>query len=172
LDFLDYLVVDGYNVINSWSDLFDLKKESMEDCRERLLSMLSNYQGYKNIRVIVVFDAHLVIGGTEKVENYDKLTVVYTKENESADNYIERFVFKMEDEYRIRVATSDFLEQRLILHGGGVRMSSRELKEEVLSVAKKNKTASQNNQYKTNTIMSNVSPELLKKFEEMRRGKF
>lgn len=173
MDFLDYLVVDGYNVINSWNDVFDLNKESMEDCRERLLSMLSNYQGYKKINIIVVFDAHLVIGGTEKIENYDKLTVVYTKENETADNYIERFVFKMEDEYRIRVATSDFLEQRLVLHGGGVRMSSRELKEELLSVTKRNRTTSLNNQYnKTNTIMSNVSPELLKKLEEMRRGKF
>lgn len=168
----EYLLVDGYNVVNAWMDIFDLKNEPLEDCRERLLSMLSNYQGYKKIQIIVVFDAHLVIGGTESVESYDKLTVVYTKENESADNYIERFVFKMSGEYRIRVATSDFLEQRLILHGGGIRMSSRELKEEVLSVTKHNKVSSQSHQGKTNTIMSNVSPELLKKLEDMRRGKF
>lgn len=168
----EYLVVDGYNVINAWSDIFDLTKEPMEDCRERLLSMLSNYQGYKNIQVLVVFDAHLVTGGTEKVESYDNLTVVYTKENESADNYIERFVYKMPEKCRVRVATSDFLEQRIILLGGGIRMSSRELKEEVLSVARKNKNVPQAHQGKTNTIMSNVSPELLKRLEDMRRGKF
>ena len=168
----EYLVVDGYNVINAWRDIFDLSKEPLEDCRERFLSMLSNYQGYKNIQVLVVFDAHLVKGGTERVENYDKLTVVYTKENESADNYIERFVYKMAEEYRIRVATSDYLEQRIILNVGGIRMSSRELKEEIFSVTKNNKRTSQDNQGKTNTIMSNVSPELLKRLEDMRRGKF
>lgn len=168
----EYLLVDGYNIINAWTDIFDLKKEPLEDCRDKLLGMLSNYQGYKNIHVIVAFDAHLVKGGTEKVENYDKITVVYTKENETADSYIERFVYKMPEDCRVRVATSDSLEQSIVLLGGGIRMSSRELKAEVLSVTKNNKTNSHSHQGKTNTIMSNVSPELLKKLEEMRRGKF
>lgn len=165
------MVVDGYNIINAWSDIFDLRKEPLEDYRDKLLDMLSNYQGYKNVEVIVVFDAHLVKGGQEKQEDYDKIKVVYTKENETADNFIERFVYRMAREHRIRVATSDYLEQRIILSSGGIRMSPRELKEEIKSAPNNAKTDYSKALTKNNTIMSNINAELLEKLEKMRRGK-
>lgn len=168
----EYLLVDGYNIINAWTDLFNTKKEDFDFCRDRLLAMLSNYQGYKKSNIVVVFDAHLVKGGSERVEDYDNITVVYTKENETADSYIERFVYKMVDKHTIRVATADYMEQRVILNIGGIRMSARELKEEVLSVSHKKRQDTKVILGKSNTIMSNVSPELLKKLEDMRRGKF
>ncbi len=165
------MVVDGYNIINAWSDIFDLRKEPLEDCRDKLLDMLSNYQGYKNVEVIVVFDAHLVKGGQEKQKGYGKIKVVYTKENETADNFIERFVYGMAREHRIRVATSDYLEQRMILSSGGIRMSPRELKEEIKSAPNNAKTDYSKALTKNNTIMSNINAELLEKLEKMRRGK-
>lgn len=165
---MEYLIIDGYNIINSWNDIFDLRKEPLEDCRVKLLDLLSNYQGYKNIEVIVVFDAHLVSGGQEKQETYGKLTVIYTKENESADNYIERFVYRMAGKHQIRVATSDYLEQRMILSDGGIRMSSRELKEEIRAAPSHMKGDYGKSLKKDNTIASHVNPELL---EKMRRGK-
>ncbi len=168
---MEYLVVDGYNVINAWSDIFNLNKESYEDCRDKLLNMLSNFQGYKKINIIVVFDAYNVKGGQENIENYDNITVVYTKENETADNYIERFVYRMAKDNRIYVVTSDYLEQRTILHGGGARMSPRELKEEIVNASSGPlKREKEKKHHKTNTIMANVSKELLDKLEKMRRG--
>lgn len=168
---MEYLIVDGYNIINSWSDIFNLKKEPLEDCRYKLLEMLSNYQGYKNVEVIVVFDAHMVKRGVEKQENHGGISVVYTRENETADSYIERFVYKMGRENRVRVATSDYAEQRMILSSGGIRMSPRELKDEIGAAPGKTGTNYGKPPGKTNTIMANVDSELLERLEKMRRGK-
>lgn len=167
---MEYLIVDGYNIINAWSDIFNLEKDSLEECREKLLYILSNYQGYKKVNVIVVFDAHLVDGSQEKHEKYDNLTVVYTKENETADNYIERFVYKLGNTYTIWVATSDYLEQRLVLTSGGARMSARELREEVENTNRAAKQDMNERPPNTNPIMSQISPELLEKLEKFRRG--
>jgi len=82
---MEYLVIDGYNLINAWGDVFDVTGEPLEDCRDRLLHILSNYQGYKNIKVIVVFDAHHVKCGQENQMTFDNITVVYTRENKSGD---------------------------------------------------------------------------------------
>ncbi|MCX7923700.1 MAG: NYN domain-containing protein [Clostridia bacterium] len=170
---MEYLLVDGYNIINAWKDVFHLESESLEDCRDRLVSILSNYQGYKKIRVIVVFDAHWVKGGREKEEVFDNLKIVFTKENESADNYIEKFVYKFGTTYTIRVATSDYLEQTMILSSGGIRMSPRELREEVGAAGRDTKIESKIKTVgKTNTIMSNMKPDVFEKLDKMRRGKF
>lgn len=169
---MEYLVVDGYNIINAWNDVFNLRKESLEDCRDKLCEMLSNYQGYKKINVIVVFDAHMVREGQIKTETYDNITIVYTKENQTADNYIERFVYTMSPEHTVRVATSDYLEQRIVLSSGGIRMSPRELKEEIKQANKNIEMILSKKPVKDNTIMSNLPPGLLEKLEKMRRGKF
>jgi predicted RNA-binding protein with PIN domain len=168
---MEYLLIDGYNIINAWTDTFDLRRESLEDCRDKLLNIMSNYQGFKKINIIVVFDAHQVKSNKTKHESFDNLTVVYTKENETADNYIERFVYKMGDEHTIRVATSDYLEQRIVLSGGGVRMSPRELKEAVEQAGRNAKQELLNKPVKANDIMSRIEPELLEKLEKFRRGK-
>lgn len=166
---MEYLVIDGYNIIHAWCDIFNLREEPLEDCRTRFLNILSNYQGYKKANVIVVFDAHLVKGSQVKHESFDKITVVFTKENETADNYIERFVYKKASTNRVRVATSDYLEQTIVLSNGGIRMSARELREEVFSASKDSKGNLQSLKRSSNTIMENVSPELLEVLEKIRR---
>jgi len=164
-------LVDGYNIINAWTDTFNLQTESLEDCRNKLLNIMSNYQGFKKIRVIVVFDAHLVKGSKEKHETFDNITVVFTKENETADNYIERFVHNMGSLHTIRVATSDYLEQTIVLSNGGIRMSPRELKEEVERAAKNARLDMSSRPINANDIMSRIDSELREKLEKFRRGK-
>ncbi len=169
---MEYLLIDGYNIINSWSDIFCPEREPLEDCRDRLVNILSNYQGYRKINVIVVFDGHLVKGSREKKEAFDNLTVIYTKENETADNYIERFVHKYGATYKIRVATSDYLEQTTIFRKGGIRVSARELRQEIDAFNKNGEKVFNRHDRKTNSLIANVKPELLDKLEKMRRNKF
>lgn len=169
---MEYLIIDGYNVINAWEDIFNLKNEPLEESRLKLLNMVSNYQGYNKNLIIVVFDAHLVKGSQEKVEIFDNLTVVFTKENETADNYIERFVHKLGNTNVIRVVTSDYLEQTIVLSNGGIRMAPRELREEIYKTNRSMGPAAKPVANKANTIMSNLKPELLQELEKIRRSKF
>ncbi len=169
---MEYLILDGYNIINAWKDLFDLDIESLEDCRDRLANMMSNYQGLKKISVVIVFDAHFVKGSLEKEYTFDNIKIVYTKENEAADNYIEKFVYQLGNIHTIRVVTSDYLEQTMIMSSGGIRMSPRELRAELDTAARSMKPVLFPNKVKTNAIESHVKPEILSKLEELRRGKF
>jgi uncharacterized protein len=167
---MEYLVIDGYNVINAWRDLFDLEGDSLEVCREKFLHLLSNFQGYRKNNIIVVFDAHQVKNSPEKQEMFDHITVAFTKENITADNYIERFVYRLAATHTIRVVTSDYLEQTLVMSKGGVRVSPRELRAELDATVRKPKPPSTRNPGKSNSIMSRLSPDLVKKLEEIRRG--
>ncbi|HHW48083.1 MAG TPA: NYN domain-containing protein [Clostridiaceae bacterium] len=167
---MEYLVIDGYNLINAWNDVFDLENDTLEDCRDKLVNMLSNYQGYKNINVIIVFDAHMVKGSKEKEETFDNIKIVFTKENETADNYIERFVYKHANDNVIRVVTSDYLEQRMVLISGGVRVSPRELKEELFRASKNMESNYSKTERDANPIMSHLKPDLLEILEKIRRG--
>ena len=169
---MEYLIIDGYNLINAWSDVFKLEDNSLEECRDKLFSLLSNYQGYKKTKIIVVFDAHLLKGSQEKIGNYDNLTIVFTKENETADNYIEKFVYKLGSTNIIRVVTSDYLEQTMILRNGGFRVSPREFRLEILVANDNIKEVSNEIRMKRNTIMSHLEPELLQRLEKLRRDKF
>lgn len=167
---MEYLVIDGYNVINAWKDIFNPKEETLEDCRDKLLKILSNYQGFKKINIIVVFDAHMVKGSRTKRETFDDITVIFTKENETADNYIERFVYIMGETHRVRVVTSDYLEQTTIFRKGGIRMLPRELKEEIFATSREAKFDSGSANSETNSIVSRLKPEQLEKLEKLRRG--
>lgn len=170
---MEYLLVDGYNIINAWKDIFNLETEPLEECREKLLYMLSNYEGYKKIKIIAVFDAHMVEGSKEKIESYDNIAVVFTGENQTADNYIERFVYKYGNESVIRVATSDYLEQSIVLRNGGARMTPGELRKEIEDARKNMMKDSRKNQFNTrNTVMSNIKPELVEILEKLRRNSF
>lgn len=171
---MDYIVVDGYNVINAWRGIIDVKNDTLEECRDRLLNMLSNYQGYSNANIIVVFDAHLQDEWQTKTEKFDNLTVVFTKKNQTADSYIERLVYELSNEYTIGVVTSDYLEQRIVLTGGGARITPREFLAIVLNAGKYAQTASQDtdaSNFARNTIQTNISPELAKILDNMRKGK-
>lgn len=127
----EYLLVDGYNIIFSWEELKELAKTNLDGARQRLMDILCNYQGFQNCHLILVFDAYRVQGHRCEVQAYHNIHIVYTKEAETADQYIEKVVHELGKKYRVRVATSDGLEQVIILGQGGLRMSASELKEEV-----------------------------------------
>lgn len=126
----DYLLVDGYNIIHAWEDLSALAREDLDGARAKLVDLLRNYQSWRGCQVIVVFDAYKVKGGKGAVEQLGDLYVVYTKEAETADMYIERTTYQLSRDNRVRVATSDGLEQMIILGHGAQRMSAAELKYE------------------------------------------
>ena len=126
-----YLLVDGYNVIFAWNSLKTLAAVNIDSARDRLLDILSNYQGMKGVEVIVVFDAYRVAGHKTEYFDYHNIHVVYTREAETADRYIERFAHENNEKYDITVATSDGLEQ-IIIRGAGCRLlSSRDLETEI-----------------------------------------
>ena len=127
----EYLLVDGYNIIFAWEELRELSKVTIDGARQKLMDILCNYQGYKKCTLILVFDAYKVTGNTGEAINYHNIHVVYTKEAETADQYIEKLAHKIGRQYHVTVATSDGLEQ-LIIYGQGCHlMSARDLKEEV-----------------------------------------
>ena len=133
----DYLLVDGYNIIHAWDDLRAAAREDLDGARSRLIDRLRNYQGWKKCNVIVVFDAYRVKGNPGSVEKAGDVFVVYTKEAETADMYIEKTTYALareRREHRVRVATSDGLEQMIILGHGAVRMTAAELEFEVRQV--------------------------------------
>jgi len=125
------LLVDGYNVIFSWEKLKQTAKENIDAARNMLINILCNYQGYKKCELILVFDAYKVKGNVREVEKIGNISVVYTKEAETADMYIEKTSHKLAKNNRVRVVTSDGLEQLIILGGGALRVSSRAFLTEV-----------------------------------------
>ena len=148
----DYLLVDGYNIIFAWDELKKLAAEHLDAARKKLCDLLCNYQGYRKCRVILVFDAYKVKGGLGSVEKYHNITIVYTKEAETADAYIERATYEIGRQHRVRVATSDGPEQVIILGHGALRLSASAFHEEVMEVQKKIGDAVwQNNQRNTKT---------------------
>ncbi len=126
----EYLYVDGYNIINHWDSLRKLSEENLEQARDKLMEILSEYHHYSKIEIILVFDSYS-IRSDRQLEDYNGLQVVYTKELETADHYIERALDEYGRRRRIRVATSDKLEQDIILSRGGTRVSARELEVEI-----------------------------------------
>ncbi len=125
------LLVDGYNIIFAWKELQALAERDLNSARTRLAEVLSNYQGFRQIPVIVVFDAYRVAGQAEHTERYHDVSIVFTKEAETADRYIEKAVHRMASEFDVTVATSDGAEQVIIWGAGAKRMSARDLEEEI-----------------------------------------
>ena len=126
-----YLLVDGYNVIFAWPMLNEMAKDNLDGARLKLMDILANYQGYRGMTLILVFDAYKVKGNHGSVERYHNIYVVYTREAQTADAYIEKTVHEIGKRERVTVATSDGLEQTIVFGEGAVRMSARELAEEV-----------------------------------------
>ncbi len=127
----EYVLVDGYNIIFAWDDLKTLARDSLDMARSQLINLLRNYQGFRQCPVIVVFDAYKVKGNPGSVENLGGLSVVYTKEAETADMYIEKVTHELGKKHRVRVATSDGLEQIIILGHGAQRISASNFRREV-----------------------------------------
>ena len=143
----EYLLVDGYNIIFAWDELKKIAAENLDAARKQLCELLCNYQGYRKCRVILVFDAYKVKGGLGSVEKYHNITIVYTREAETADAYIERATYEIGRQHRVRVATSDGPEQVIILGHGALRLSASAFHEEMAEVQKQiGDTVFRNNQ--------------------------
>lgn len=127
----EYLLVDGYNIIFAWDELREIAKSGLNMARDRLIDILCNYCGFRRCKLILVFDAYKVKGNTGSVEKIHNINVVYTKEAETADMYIEKTTHKIGKKHRVRVATSDSLEQIIILGNGAIRISADEFLSEV-----------------------------------------
>lgn len=128
----EYLLVDGYNIIFAWESLKELAQTNLDGARGKLMDIMSNYQAYRRMHLILVFDAYKVKGNPGSTMHYHNIDVVYTKEAETADQYIEKVSHDMSKKYRVRVATSDGLEQLIIMGAGATRVSAREFEREVM----------------------------------------
>ncbi len=166
------MLVDGYNIIFAWDKLKAIAEDNLEDARVKFLQILSDYQGSTGLEVVVVFDAHKVKGSIGKVESYGKLKIVYTKEAETADNYIERASFNLAKTNIVEVATSDCLEQLIILSKGAYRISARELAIRVDATKKQlREKYIENKPCKNNLLINNVDKKTAELLERMRTGK-
>ncbi len=169
----EILIVDGYNIIGDWTELRELKdKGLLDEARNQLLDWLIEYKAYSGQKVIIVFDAHQMPGRGRRY--YDKkVDIFYTKENETADELIEKLVIQYYHwERQIYVATSDYTEQRVIFAQGALRISARELAIEKKRINKSIKHDVNNSNKKTSTnIFINLDDEMKKIFEKWRRSK-
>ncbi len=168
----EYLLVDGYNIIFSWEDLKELAEVNLEAARGKLMDILCNLQGYRKNTVILVFDAYRVEGSKGSISKYHNIHVVYTKEAETADQYIEKTAHELGRQYEVTVATSDALEQVIIMGQGAKRMSAQGLFEEIQNVNAEIRDSflsqySGDKQY----LLENLPEELAKFMEEVRLGK-
>ena len=168
-----YLLVDGYNVIHANKNLAALAADSLETARTKLSDILCEFKALSRYRIILVFDAHLVAGGVGSTFDYHNIKVVFTKEAETADHYIESAAYKLgKKNDRITVATSDVLEQIIILGQGAARISAEDLWLEIESAKEAIRTKYvQNVPIKKNPIESLLDEETARKLEEMRYGK-
>ena len=167
----EYLLVDGYNIIFSWEELNELAKENIHAACDKLMDILSNYQGYRKCTLILVFDAYKVEGHMEEVLTYHNIYVVYTKEAETADQYIEKTVHRIGRQYQVTVATSDGLEQVIIMGQGAHRISAQGLKKEIEDT-EKNARAEWHQQRRSSKtyLFDNMSEELQAQMEKIRLG--
>ena len=168
----EYLLVDGYNIIFSWEELRELADLDVRAAQTKLMDILSNYQGYKKCTLILVFDAYKVEGHAEEVLKYHNIHVVYTKEAETADQYIEKTVHRIGRQHEVTVATSDGLEQIIILGQGARRLSASGLKEEVDAAMKELRQEwHERRQSSKNYLFDQMSDEMAEYMEEIRLGK-
>ena len=163
--------VDGYNVINSWPNLKQIKDFSYESSRQKLIDTLQNYSEFKGYKMFIVFDAHMVKGSLEKKDKQGNLVVIYTKEGETADKYIERTVNNIGRGLEICVVTSDSLVQQVTFQRGAIRMSSIEFYYEVISIEKKiQKKTEKKYLEKRNSLEERIDEKTLEKLEKIRRN--
>lgn len=167
------IFVDGYNVINYWPGLKSVKEYSFEAARQELVEILSNYASYKGYKIFIVFDAHKVYGSIEKREKINaNIIVIFTKEGETADNFIEREVNRIGRKSEVCVVTSDSLEQQIVFQRGAVRMSSLEFYHEIKAVESKIKNKIEKKySEKRYTLEDRIQQNILEKLEEIRRSK-
>lgn len=167
----EYLLVDGYNIIFAWDELKELAKVNIMSARDKLMDIMSNYQGFRRMTLILVFDAYKVEGNPGSVSTYHNIYVVYTKEAETADQYIEKTVHEIGRKHNVTVATSDALEQVIILGQGGRRLSAEGLREEVeLAMQEMRSEHLKESRSTRSYLFDNLPDELADYVEELRMG--
>lgn len=166
----EYLFVDGYNIINSWDNLRELSNISLEVAREELIDIMAEYQHYLGIKVIVVFDAHMVKSNSGKSETIKGVDIVFTKESETADQYIEKVLDDIGRVKSVRVATSDWMEQQIVLGRGGTRISARELEAEIRAQKKFIELKKSKEKIKNDLAIGGLDEENLKKLNKWRKN--
>ena len=164
----EYLLVDGYNIIFAWAELKELADVNMDGAKMKLLDSLSNYQGIRQCQIIVVFDAYGVQGHREEGIDYHNIHMIYTKEAQTADQYIERFAHDNQKKYKIAVATSDGLQQLIVRGEGCSLLSARELRVEIEEANERIKREYQEMQGRNpNYLIDALSPDVKQKMEEL-----
>ena len=165
------MFIDGYNVINSWPNLKTVKDYSYDTARQKLTEILQNYATYKGYKIFIVFDAHMVQGNVGKRENLEGVAIIYTKEGETADNYIEKSIDRIGRKSDVCVVTSDSLEQQIAFQRGAIRMSSLELYFEVEEINQRIVKKAKNEYSKQrNPLEERLEKETLEKLEKIRRS--
>ncbi|MBM7615321.1 NYN domain-containing protein [Alkaliphilus hydrothermalis] len=166
----EYLLIDGYNVINAWPYLREICHQDLDEARNALIEIMMEYQSLKAVKIIVVFDAHLVRRSRGKSEKIKGVEVVFTKERETADGYIERKVIGLiEKRNRVVVATNDWLEQQMVLGGGATRISVRELIADYEHMKARVGKKTRENTLKKEEISNRLDSSVLEKLEKFRR---
>jgi len=168
----EYLLVDGYNIIFSWDELNEMSKTNIAAARQKLMDVLCNYQGFKKCTLILVFDAYKVEGFQGEIQKYHNIHVVYTKEAETADQYIEKTVHQIAKKYKVTVATSDATEQVIIWGAGAMRMSAQGLLTEVQETNREiRRLLDEVKKPGKESILKGLAPEVAELLEEVRLGK-
>ncbi|MBQ4227511.1 MAG: NYN domain-containing protein, partial [Clostridia bacterium] len=163
----EYLLVDGYNIIYAWSDSFGIGQVDLDIARRALSDMLDNYAATRKVHIILVFDAYKVRHNPGSTERYGNIEIIYTREAQTADSYIEKLAHELSALNRVRVATGDGLEQLIILGSGALRITARELLEEInASEAEIRKLAEQMNRSKARTNLGEALRDALQKKEK------
>ena len=165
-------MIDGYNIINAWQDLAKTASENLEEARHKFNNIIAEYATYNRIETYIVYDAYKVKGASNRKEKIKDLTIIYTKENQTADSYIEKFIhdYKYKRHAIIRVATNDYTEQNMILGKGGARLTARELQLEVSKSKKQIKDDIQKTHSSEYSLGNRIDKETFEKLEKIRRG--
>ena len=166
------IFIDGYNVLNSCPNLKDLKNISFDGARDKLINILHNYGSYNDCKIVLVFDGHKVAGNIENKEDINRnLSIVFTKDGETADAYIEKEVNLIGRKYEVCVVTSDWLEQQTIFQRGATRISSIEFYNEVVNVEDKIRIRAERNMIsQKNNLSDNIDEDIFHKLEKIRRS--
>lgn len=167
----DYLIVDGYNILHAWPDLAKLMAVDIGHARLRLIEILSNYGALRGIKVVIVFDAHMVKGGLGRSEDIDGVEIIYTPEGVTADMAIEKLATRLTVDRLVTVATSDWTQQRIVFGKGAVRMSARELAAEVSAAREENITCNEMKPPDKSVIREHLPEETKDILEKIRRSK-
>ncbi len=169
----DILIVDGYNVVNAWPELAALKDNNLEHARDRLIESILSYSAYREYRAYIVFDAHEASGADRYIQFMGHLEVVYTKEGETADSYIEKLTYGLVRQgRRVYVVTSDWAEQILILWAGAYRISARELLKDYKSVKREMKDYSRSGSNNLrHEISDRLNDDIIKRLDELRKSR-